>query len=132
MRHHSWALVCAIAGVPSVAVRTTAAAPSAMMDFVNIVVSWLLRALSTMRAAILVARAGPVNQPEVPMHDHRRGARMQRKCPPEAACASLRASRDNDASVLILTYAGARGAHSLGRRECPISVPAPPVPTPDR
>src|SRR5262249_56631179 len=89
MRHQSWALVCAIAGVPNVAVRTTAAAPSAMMDFVNIVVSWLLHAPCLVRAAILFSGQGRVNPAEVPAHVRCRGARAGGKSPPVAAFARL-------------------------------------------
>src|SRR5262249_44527767 len=93
MRHQSWALVCAIAGVPNVAVRTTAAAPSAMMDFVNIVVSWLLHAPCLVRAAILFSGQGRGNQPDVPAHVRCRGARAWGKNRPVAAFAGLRRPR---------------------------------------
>src|SRR5262249_60932051 len=94
MRHQSWALVCAIAGVPNVAVRTTAAAPSAMMDFVNIVVSWLLHAPCLVRAAILFSGQGRGNQPGVPAQVRCPGARTGGKKPAVAAFARPRRPPD--------------------------------------
>src|SRR5262244_3791985 len=104
MRHQSWALVCAIAGVPNVAVRTTAAAPSAMKDFVNIVVSCLLRALSidarshSVRAAATGKSAGCTGACSLP-----RRVDVVKK-PADSGIRPTAPPRDSDASVLGLKY----------------------------